>query len=126
MPVSPVSKSVYSETWVVLQCGGFDIHLLKKEVGTPGAGGEPRHFGRHWTPVHLDFGADDIDEAMLRVMRWGGSVDDFSHGEAADIAHKEFLVLVGPYTDLDLARQDEAQLRSLGQFREARVVAHTP
>ena len=37
-------------------------------------------------------------------------------------AGQEFLVLVGPYTDLDLARQDEAQLRFLGQFREARIV----
>ena len=36
---------------------------------------------------------------------------------------QEFLVLVGPYTDLDWARQDEAQLRSLWQFREARIVA---
>ena len=36
---------------------------------------------------------------------------------------QEFLVLVGPYTDLDRARQDEAQLRSRLQFREARIVA---
>jgi predicted enzyme related to lactoylglutathione lyase len=81
------AKSVYSDQWVVLQCGGLDIHLLKKEVGTLGAGGEQRHFGRHWTPVHLDFGVDDIDEAMQRVKRSGGSVDDFAHSEAADIAH---------------------------------------
>ena len=35
----------------------------------------------------------------------------------------EFLVLVGPYTDLDRARQDEAQLRSRVQFRNAKIVA---
>ena len=35
----------------------------------------------------------------------------------------EFLVLVGPYTGLNRARQDEAQLRSRLQFREARIVA---
>ena len=36
---------------------------------------------------------------------------------------QEFLVLVGPYTDLDRARQDEAQLRSRVQFRNAKIVA---
>ena len=35
---------------------------------------------------------------------------------------QEFLVLVGPYTDFDRARQDEAELRSRWQFREARIV----
>ena len=35
---------------------------------------------------------------------------------------QEFLVLVGPYTDLDRARQDEAQLRSRVQFRNAKIV----
>ena len=35
---------------------------------------------------------------------------------------QEFLVLVGPYTDLDQARQDEAQLRSRLQFRNAKLV----
>ncbi len=35
---------------------------------------------------------------------------------------QEFLVLVGPYTDLDRARQDEAQLRSRLQFLNAKIV----
>ena len=35
---------------------------------------------------------------------------------------QEFLVLVGPYTDLDRARQDEAQLRSRVEFRNAKIV----
>ena len=34
----------------------------------------------------------------------------------------EFRVLVGPYTDLDRARQDEAQLRSRLQLRNAKIV----
>ena len=34
----------------------------------------------------------------------------------------EFRVLVGPYTDLDQARQDEAQLRSRLQLRNAKIV----
>ena len=34
----------------------------------------------------------------------------------------EFLVVVGPYTDLDRARQDEAQLRSRLQLRNAKIV----
>jgi predicted enzyme related to lactoylglutathione lyase len=80
-------KSEYSDKWVVLERAGLDIHMLMKAEGTLGAGGEQRHFDRHWTPVHLDFGVDDIDDAMQRVKQSGGSVDDFSHGEAADIAY---------------------------------------
>ncbi len=35
---------------------------------------------------------------------------------------QEFLVLVGPYTDLDRVPEDEAQLRSRLQFRNAKIV----
>ena len=42
---------------------------------------------------------------------------------AASGVSQEVQVLVGPYADLDQARQVEAQLRSRWQFREARIVA---
>ena len=42
---------------------------------------------------------------------------------AASGASQEVQVLVGPYADLDQARQVEAQLRARWQFRQARIVA---
>ena len=53
-------------------------------------------FGRHWTPVHVDFVVDDIDQAVVRataagakreseLIDWRGSKcvtfsDPFGHG----------------------------------------------
>ena len=34
-----------------------------------------RDFRRHWTPVHLDFVVDDIDEAVERALAAGGRLD---------------------------------------------------
>ena len=47
---------------------------------------------------------------------------DYRVLELAPSGTGKFLVLVGPYRDLDLARQDEAQLRSRLQFRNAKIV----
>jgi predicted enzyme related to lactoylglutathione lyase len=35
----------------------------------------PRDFGRHWTPVHLDFIVADLDAAVARLIALGGSLD---------------------------------------------------
>ena len=50
------------------------IYLLANDAGTapfPGAG-TSRNYERHWTPVHLDFVVDDLDEAVRRVEAAGG------------------------------------------------------
>jgi len=72
------------------------LYLLQKAPGTPGAGGEPRRYQRHWTPVHLDVVVEDIESALARAVaagavaetdirskRWGRIVvlaDPFGHG----------------------------------------------
>jgi predicted enzyme related to lactoylglutathione lyase len=74
------------------------IYLLAKEAGSRASGSspEPRHYTRHWTPVHLDFVVDDVAEAAARAKRagahqesecteWRGSKcitfsDPFGHG----------------------------------------------
>ena len=62
-----------------------------------------------------DASASAAAAAMLRAL-------DYRVLERAPSgAGQEFLVLVGPYTDFDRARQDEAQLRSRWQCREARL-----
>ena len=74
------------------------IYLLEKAAGTPvsSATTECRSYGRHWTPVHLDFVVEDIESAVQRAIaggallerpiasqKWGRlalMVDPFGHG----------------------------------------------
>src|SRR5271163_1944061 len=35
----------------------------------------PRDFGRHWTPVHLDFIVSNLDEMVERLCGLGASLD---------------------------------------------------
>ncbi|MEI8153068.1 MAG: VOC family protein, partial [Hyphomicrobiales bacterium] len=34
-----------------------------------------RHYDRHWTPVHMDFGVDDIEGAVMRARDAGAKVE---------------------------------------------------
>jgi predicted enzyme related to lactoylglutathione lyase len=45
------------------------LYLLAKAEGSaPFAGAAaPRDYRRHWTPVHLDFAVDDLEEAVRRA-----------------------------------------------------------
>lgn len=72
------------------------IYLLEKPEGSLGAGNDPRRYGRHWTPVHLDVVVDDVEAALakavaagataegeIRAASWGKIVtvaDPFGHG----------------------------------------------
>ena len=51
------------------------VYLLAKKAGTVGAGGDLRRYGRHWTPVHLDFVVTDLDATVSRLTARGGSLD---------------------------------------------------
>jgi predicted enzyme related to lactoylglutathione lyase len=53
------------------------IYLLLKLPGSaPAAGVTPgRDYRRHWTPVHLDFVVDDIDEAVSRAVAAGATLE---------------------------------------------------
>lgn len=50
------------------------IHLLRKASGSSTAGAK-RHYGRHWTPVHLDFCVDDLDAALARALAAGATLE---------------------------------------------------
>ncbi|MBP7566244.1 MAG: VOC family protein [Burkholderiaceae bacterium] len=65
---------------VELTGGSSPIYLLRRAAGTgatpAGApSGDIRRYTRHWTPVHLDFVVDDLDEALARALRAGATLE---------------------------------------------------
>lgn len=65
------------------------IYLLLKGDGTRPFEGAPlpRDYRRHWTPVHLDFVVEDLEEAIRRAESAGarreGEVREFAWGRIA-------------------------------------------
>ena len=51
------------------------VYLLTKAAGTIGAGGDPRRYSRHWTPVHPDIIVDDVDAAVERAIAAGAKLE---------------------------------------------------
>jgi catechol 2,3-dioxygenase-like lactoylglutathione lyase family enzyme len=85
--------------WVELLGATSPLDLLRNAAGTPPLGDshpQRRDYGRHWTPVHLDFVVTDIDAAAAHLVahgarleqpiqdrRWGrmaSLADPFGHG----------------------------------------------
>ncbi len=53
------------------------VFLLQKSASAapfPGAAAR-RDYGRHWTPVHVDFLVDDIDQAFARAVSAGAAAE---------------------------------------------------
>lgn len=63
------------ESMSVLSTENCDIYLQEKEGGTKPVPSDvvKRDYSRHWTPVHLDFLAENVDEIVERVKQHGGS-----------------------------------------------------
>ena len=78
--------------WVELAGARIPVHLLlRPEPGfTAGSTALRRDFGRHWTPVHLDFVVDDLQAAVERAVTAGGALDrdivDHHHWRMANLA----------------------------------------
>lgn len=62
---------------VELTGGSSPIYLLEKEEGSriSETTNEVRAYKRHWTPVHLDFVVDDIEEAVERAVAAGATIE---------------------------------------------------
>lgn len=73
-------------------CGGLGLRLVERTADwaraelngqtfwiyrfSPGPQGlVQRDFRRHWTPVHLDFVVEDLDEVVERALSSGGRLD---------------------------------------------------
>lgn len=66
-----------SEEAVEMLGASSAIYLLAKRSGTPASStaSQPRDYRRHWTPVHLDFVVDNIDEAVRRAQTAGAALE---------------------------------------------------
>lgn len=69
------------------------LYLLEKKAGSPAtasAASSPRHYERHWTPVHVDLVVPDIEPALERAVQAGATIeqpiDDTPYGRIAMIA----------------------------------------
>jgi len=74
---------------VVLAAENCDIYLQEKEAGTkPLASSETvRDYKRHWTPVHLDFLTNNIDEVVNKILQLGGLHEGGDSGDWGSIAY---------------------------------------
>lgn len=73
----------------VLRAGDAEICLLQKAAGSAPSPltEETRHYGRHWTPVHLDLHVDDLTAALAKALEAGATKEQVfenpEHGSAA-------------------------------------------
>ena len=79
------------KTMVVLSAGNADIYLIQRAAGSnaipAGTADVARSYERHWTPVHLDFGVDDVAAAVSRIEAAGGTRESGEEGDWGAIAH---------------------------------------
>jgi predicted enzyme related to lactoylglutathione lyase len=63
--------------WTELAGASSPIYLLPKPAGTRASpeSGDTRHYGRHWTPVHLDFVVTDVAASVARAQAAGATVE---------------------------------------------------
>ncbi|MBC5781441.1 VOC family protein [Ramlibacter sp. USB13] len=67
-----------NDDWAELVGGSSPIDLLANEPGTSPLGPERpqrRDYARHWTPVHLDFVVERIDEVAQRLVALGATLE---------------------------------------------------
>ena len=77
------------DNMVVLSAENTDIYLLQRESGTKPlkSGAVVRDYKRHWTPVHLDFICDNVDELVSKITKLGGHHEGGESGDWGSIAY---------------------------------------
>jgi len=93
-----LSRKLFGGTVAEMAGGESSIYLIENAAGSAAVSGTtiPRDYGRHWTPVHLDFVVEDVDAAVkqsvmagarqegeIQTFPWGKLVamsDPFGHG----------------------------------------------
>jgi predicted enzyme related to lactoylglutathione lyase len=68
------------------------IYLISRPAGAPAwrSANAGREYGRHWTPVHLDFAVADVAAAVQRAVAAGarleGAIETFAWGGLATLS----------------------------------------
>jgi len=78
------------ESMVVLSVENCDIYLQEKAVGTKPLPTKPeivREYSRHWTPIHLDFLCENVDEVVSKIVSFGGQHEGGESGDWGSIAY---------------------------------------
>ena len=70
-------KRRLSPTWVELTGANLPIYLLANRPPLADLGSKQvaRTYERHWTPVHLDFIVEDLDQMVAQLIALGASLD---------------------------------------------------
>jgi predicted enzyme related to lactoylglutathione lyase len=72
--------------WAQVKLGDQTFWIMKIPAGPQGQ--ISRDYRRHWTPVHLDFTVEDIDEAVKRAVEAGGKLEgEIQHGPKGGLAN---------------------------------------
>lgn len=63
--------------YAILKSGESSIGLLAKPAGSSPANGsdDVRKYGRHWTPVHIDFRVDDFEVTLKAALEAGAKAE---------------------------------------------------
>lgn len=72
---------------------GVPLYLLRKPAGSEGAGGRPRDYARHWSPLHADIAVDDLDAALARALAAGARQE----GEVREAPWGRIVQLADPF-----------------------------
>ena len=74
---------------IVLSTENCELYLQEKPAGTkPFKVSEaPRDYSRHWTPVHLDFLTENVDETVKKIIALGGTHEGGESGDWGSIAY---------------------------------------
>lgn len=85
----------FDENFVELLGAQLPIYLLGKATGSLpfSAAAQGRDYGRHWTPLHLDFVVPDIDGAITRATSAGARLES----EVSEHAYGKLALLSDPF-----------------------------
>jgi predicted enzyme related to lactoylglutathione lyase len=72
-----VGRRLFEGTVAEMLGGSSPIYLLAKAAGSAASTAAPlsRDYRRHWTPVHMDFEVEDVEEAVRRARAAGAVLE---------------------------------------------------
>ena len=72
-----LAAAIPGARWIELEGANLPVFLLagRQPVAELGTRRQARDYGRHWTPVHLDFIVPDLDAMVARLAQRGGTLD---------------------------------------------------